>query len=363
MQSFLRKLKEMCSAKTRTIVISGVCAFVMLSTPVLTGIASFNCRVEIYDNGQFVKSVLTNKQTADEILNDLGVETSANDEVLWMDVDNNHANIRINRAFDVSVTADGKTVQVPMVRGTVQDALELANVAVGSTDTVSEDVNNVVKEGTSITVVRVTTNEVAEQVELPFETIYQETDGLLKGVTQEQTAGSTGTRVDYYSCTYEDGNLVSRSEQPVRSEVTVQPVNRVVLVGTKTPVEQKSVAGKSVISELDTPAVISFDGNGIPTNYTKVITGRGVAYTAPAGARTSTGRTVKPGYVAVNPNVIPYGTKMYIASADGRVYGYAIAADTGGSCMKNEILVDLFMNSEGECRNWGSRTVNIYILP
>ena len=50
--------------------------------------------------------------------------------------------------------------------------------------------------------------------------------------------------------------------------------------GDKTPVEQKSVAGKSVISELDTPAGISFDGNGIPTNYTKSNYRPWVAYTA-----------------------------------------------------------------------------------
>ena len=53
---------------------------------------------------------------------------------------------------------------------------------------------------------------------------------------------------------------------------------------------------------------------------------------------------------------------MWIVSTDGIVYGYAIAADTGGFVKKGKFTVDLFMNTESECIQWGSRDVVIYIL-
>lgn len=59
--------------------------------------------------------------------------------------------------------------------------------------------------------------------------------------------------------------------------------------------------------------------------------------------------------VAVDPNVIPLGSYLYI---DG--YGYAIAADTGGAIKGNRI--DIYYDSEQECNNWGVQTVKVTIL-
>lgn len=78
---------------------------------------------------------------------------------------------------------------------------------------------------------------------------------------------------------------------------------------------------------------------------------------------TSTGRPAAVGYVAVNPKVIPYGTRLYICSPDGSlVYGYAIAADTGGALMSGRVLVDVFYNTVAECNNFGRRTMSVYVL-
>ncbi len=72
-----------------------------------------------------------------------------------------------------------------------------------------------------------------------------------------------------------------------------------------------------------------------------------------------------PGRVAVDPDQIPYGTKLYIVSSDGRyVYGYAVAADTGGFVWNGSgTTVDLYMNTYSECMSFGRRTVEIYVLP
>jgi len=59
--------------------------------------------------------------------------------------------------------------------------------------------------------------------------------------------------------------------------------------------------------------------------------------------------------IAVDPSVIPLGSKVYV---DG--YGYAIAADTGGAIKGNKI--DLYLNSSSECFSWGRRGVNVLLV-
>ena len=86
------------------------------------------------------------------------------------------------------------------------------------------------------------------------------------------------------------------------------------------------------------------------------------AYTAGHGGAdytTATGTLVKVGTVAVDKNVIPLGTKMYIVAADGSVvYGTAVAADTG---VRGNI-VDLYYDTYQQCINFGRRTGNVYIV-
>ena len=66
---------------------------------------------------------------------------------------------------------------------------------------------------------------------------------------------------------------------------------------------------------------------------------------------------------SVNPNKIPYGSKLYIATTDNRfVYGCAIAADTGIGLMANVVDVDLFYETYEESVLNGRRIVDIYVL-
>lgn len=72
---------------------------------------------------------------------------------------------------------------------------------------------------------------------------------------------------------------------------------------------------------------------------------------------TSTGTTPVEGTtIAVDPKVIPYGTKVYIPEFK-RTF---IAEDCGSAIKGNRI--DIFMNSYDACMNWGFRTITIYIL-
>ncbi|MEG2570833.1 MAG: 3D domain-containing protein, partial [Clostridia bacterium] len=74
------------------------------------------------------------------------------------------------------------------------------------------------------------------------------------------------------------------------------------------------------------------------------------------------GAVARVGLIAVDPRVIPLGTRLYITSMDGKrwVYGYAVAADTGGAIKGNKI--DLFFNTEAECYDFGRQKAKVYIL-
>lgn len=119
--------------------------------------------------------------------------------------------------------------------------------------------------------------------------------------------------------------------------------------------------GISQISDIEVPDDILFDENGIPLNYSRKLTGKSTAYCM--GHTTATGTGVHPGVVAVNPRIIPYGSKMYIVASDGQVYGYSSAEDTGGFIYWNNApIVDLYMWSSNSCYAWGNRQVTIYIF-
>ncbi len=93
-------------------------------------------------------------------------------------------------------------------------------------------------------------------------------------------------------------------------------------------------------------------------NYSGCISMEASAYLPSDGngaGITATGDIARRGIVAVDPDVIPLGTRLYIPG-----YGTAVAADTGGAIRGNKI--DLCMESYGEAINFGRRPVDVYIL-
>ena len=78
------------------------------------------------------------------------------------------------------------------------------------------------------------------------------------------------------------------------------------------------------------------------------------AYTY-TGRNTFTGEPPAVGLIAVDPRVIPLGSKVYVEG-----YGYARAADTGSSIKGDRI--DIFLEDRRSCMEWGRRTVKVYLL-
>lgn len=269
--------------------------------------------------------------------------------------------VKLTNAYHIRVTADGVTQTLLIGEGTVSDALAQANVTLGENDEVAPTSEEALYDNLDITVYRVTYTERTVNEKIAFAKKTVKSASMYKGESAITQEGVNGEKTVTYRDKIVDGAYAS--SEVVTETVLTEAVPQITTVGTK----QKAVAvaslrnGGTPISELTQPASLKIE-NGAPTEYKQIITGKAAAYTAAPGSKTASGRAVKPGYIAVNPNQIPYGSELWIVSTDGIVYGYAIAADTGGFVNKGKFTVDLFMNSESECRQWGSRDVVIYVL-
>ena len=274
----------------------------------------------------------------------------------------NSMNVKLQTAYNVSLTSDGATTELKTGDGTVSDAVAKAGVTLGENDEVSPSLETELYDGIQITVYRVEYVERTAQEAIKYTTQTVKSDELYLGNSRVTQKGVNGSKTVVYSDKIVDGQLASSSV--VSETVTKEAVPQIKTVGTK---EKPAVTvaalknGGTPISELTPPSSLTLV-NGVPTSYKRVVTGKAAAYSASAGAKTASGRTVKPGYIAVDPNQFPYGTELYIVSTDGIVYGYCIAADTGGFVKKGKFTVDLFMNTTAQCRQWGARDVIIYVL-
>lgn len=110
------------------------------------------------------------------------------------------------------------------------------------------------------------------------------------------------------------------------------------------------------------PKYITLGGSGAPGTMVVEATGYTAGYEStgknpgdPGYGVTATGTRARRGTVAVDPSVIPFGTKMYIPG-----YGYGVAEDTGGAIKGNRI--DLFFDDVDEALQWGRKSVSIRLF-
>lgn len=279
--------------------------------------------------------------------------TMAQDDVLSQDpntVLTQDTQLSITRYYHVNVTVDGNTQTVLVKEGDVSTALAAASVTLGEEDFADVALDESLSEGMDVKVSRVTYEEESKTEAVDYTVKQVETEDLYKGETKVQTQGVEGERTITYRNKLIDGEVVETTE--ISNEITKEPVQQVELIGTKT-----RPSGYATISADGTLV----DHNGNTVSYTKALTGRCTAYTG--GGLTATGRPAQYGNIAVDPNVIPYGSKLYICSPDGSiVYGYATAADTGGFASQGYIMADLYYDTYQQCASFGVRNMTIYVL-
>ncbi|MEA4924775.1 MAG: 3D domain-containing protein [Syntrophomonadaceae bacterium] len=239
--------------------------------------------------------------------------------------------IVVTRAFSVKVTADGVTREIITTPVTVKEAVALAGFTLGENDIVKTLPETLVVPQQEIEVIRVTQKEITVDQEMPYQ-VEKTTDATLeKGLSKTLTTGRNGVARNTYRVTYYNGQEAKRDI--IKMETLVQPVNKVLAMGSITSVSR----------------------GGQRFDFTEARYMQATAYTY-TGSHTATGNHPAVGMIAVDPTVIPLGSKMYIEG-----YGYAWAADTGGAIKGN--IIDVFLEDQSQCVKWGRKTVKVYILP
>ncbi len=310
-----------------------------------------------------VKETIMHNGTVADALADLNISISdidvvepSLDTVLEDDI-----KINITRWYNINFSDNGETKTVAVPEGDVQSTLEyLQCPGLDEDDIINCDFTDMIDEDFSIVIDRVSYEEFSEVETIPYKKTTQNTSDLYQGETKLLVSGKDGERQLIKKKTIVNGEVVET--EILSSEVTVDSIDEVTLVGTKQKTVTIPLSSKYSYTVTDGPGTFR-DHNGNWVSYSKSMSGSCTAYYEPAGSLCSTGRTVGYGNVAVNPNIIPYGTRMYVVSADGSiVYGYATAADTGGALMAGLGLLDLYFPSESACVNFGRRNMIVYIL-
>ena len=261
--------------------------------------------------------------------------------------------ITVRRGMTVTVRSGGETMQIISYGETVQEMVDRMGIPIVEESIVSVDMNAQTFDGMEILIQTTLTSTDSYTAVIPFETEYQQTGLLDKGVEVVLTAGVDGQKLCTAEVTYIDG--VESERVLLSEEVVSEPVTQVIAVGTGkgSKGSKKPIIGDGVI----------ITGTGDVLTYTHRSTFKATAYcrTDVGGEHTSTGTRTRVGAIAVDPKVIPYGTRMFIKTQDGSyIYGVATAEDCGGA-IKGKRL-DLFYETDAECRRFGIRYCDVYFL-
>ena len=257
----------------------------------------------------------------------------------------------IQRVKRVSVKIGEETKEYFTSKNTVGEFLEERGIDLNYHDIINIPADTELEIDNELEIIRVMRRIVKVETEIPFETKTISDTSMSISDSKIVTPGVNGIDCETYEVLMHNGVEIER--ELISKERTKEPVTQVKAVGAM-------AAGTKVLQKAQ------------DFSYSRVISCNATAYDlsfqscgkwpgGPGYGITASGTHAKYGTVAVDPRVIPLGTRMYIESADGSfVYGYCVAEDTGGAIKGNK--VDLFFNSYSECMQFGRRSVNVYIL-
>jgi uncharacterized protein YabE (DUF348 family)/3D (Asp-Asp-Asp) domain-containing protein len=248
--------------------------------------------------------------------------------------------IYIYRAREFFLSVGGDTTTFHSRKATVGEVLDEAGVSLGVLDRVEPALDTPVEEGLTIRVVQVREEfETVEEI-IPLSVVYQDDPTMDMGRYLVLDWGADGVIQREYRVVYEDGQ---ETERELLSEWEQPPSDQIVAQGTK-PV--------NLVETPQGPLRYSYSLEMYATWYRPASCGKPAD--SPWYGLAATGVTVQRGIVAVDPNVIPLGTRLYIPG-----YGEALAADTGSAVIGN--IIDLGF-ADYEVPDWHSGWVTVYIL-
>ena len=290
------------------------------------------------------QTLVTYKGTVKDVLDEQGINVEEKDSIeptLNEKVEDN-GQIILKKAVPVKIICGDLEVKVDTSEETVKDVLQsesdlLKDEGIDFCEGLEEefpDLESKAEGDLTIQVVNVEKHEVKEMETIAYETVVEKDSNLMIGDKEIKTKWSNGQKEVTYEVVYKDGVETNRKATSIRT--ILEPKNEVVLQGTGSILTASRGGGsgkKTIICQS--------------TAYS--------GHSATASGRTPCRDKNGISTIAVDPTVIPLGSKVYVEG-----YGYAIAADTGGAIKGNKI--DVYFNSSGECSSWGRKQVQVKII-
>lgn len=291
------------------------------------------------------ETFVTYKGTVKDVLQERGVELTLKDKVqpsLESKVSEKET-IKLKTSIPVEIKANGIEVQVQTAEDTIEDMLDAEETTLKEQGIefdkevyeVSPSLDSKIDASISVQLVKVETKDLVEKEPINFDTIVEKDENLDSSVQKVKSEGVNGEKEITYQAIYKDGVEISRN---VKSTKTIlEPQNKIVVKGTGQVYASRG--GESITYKKKLNCIAT-----AYSNHSTTATGR-------MPVRNNGGLST----IAVDPSVIPLGSKVFVEG-----YGYAIAADTGGAIKGNKI--DIYLNSSSECNAWGVRSVNLLVV-
>lgn len=344
----------------------------ILCAVVLTSQVVFAKTTYVINDGDRVLYHTTYETDPIDVLTEAGLELGAEDTYTTQ-TGVGMPEITIQRLQTLEVTYNGITQTVSTYGSTVEELLAELNIYPSENDIVSVSLEEATQDGMQIIVDRLITMEETYTVSIPWQTRYVLDTALSEGEQLVLAAGREGQVQNVDTVSYLNGQEVSRTNQICT--VIAEPEDRIIAVGSLEGIDPEAVLEQE-IPEQTGPEATTGDGelyisegliitpDGQILTYTDTLSVVATAYhNSDPGCTiwTATGTYCRVGAIAVDPKVIPYGTRMYIVTNDGKyIYGIAVAEDCGGSIKGNR--VDLYFDTTDECWDFGIRNATVYFL-
>lgn len=306
-----------------------------------------------------------------EVLDEAGLELGM-DDTYTTQSGFGVSEITVQRKQTITVIHGNKKVEVSSYGETVESLLSRMNLILSKEDVVSVPLKTATYDGMVLTISRSTQMEETYTTVISHGTVFCYDASLNEGEQKVLTPGVDGQLLCTATVYYVDGKEINRV---VNSQVvTRQPVDAVVAIGTYIAQEEPIPMPEDIPQTQPAPTEpvkpdLPVIGNGIITTpegevltYTQKLDCIATAYSCNGQPGiTYSGTPARIGAIAVDPTVIPLGTRMYVVTNDGEyIYGICTAEDIGGSIKGNK--VDLYFNTFDECWIFGIRDCTVYIL-
>lgn len=397
----MRRIKRFSSKKNEFFFRTAAILLPLISIVLLLSQTAFAQNTYVITDGERIVIHTSSATDPAAVLDEAGL-TLGSDDTYTTQGGDGVSEITVRRNLTVKIDNCGNELIVEASAGTVKALLEQLNIVPDENSTVSVALDAPLYDGMEITVTRTVHTTETYTKAVPYETTYYEDGTLPLGTQVVVSEGRNGEMICTADVTYRNGTEINRNV--TKQILSRQATPRIIAIGTADPLSKLSMSQfttsdsessytETYIPEETTPEVdeepaeepsvedskpaeeeqIEYPiigentittASGEVLTYTHTMTVEATAYTKTdegCDNWTATGTLARYGAIAVDPSVIPYGTRMYIVSWDGSVvYGYATAEDCGGAINGNR--VDLYYDTYEECIQFGRRDCTIYFL-